>query len=110
MVSVRGGDNVGVAMVRDLAHVVEREKAALGLFITLAEPTGPMRTEAVKTGFWEADAFPGMPRWRISRVQIMTVRELLAGTRPNISLVDLTSAFRRAPVADDSRARQDRLL
>jgi hypothetical protein len=38
-------------MVRDLAHVVDREKAKIGVFITLADSTGPMRTDAVKAGF-----------------------------------------------------------
>jgi len=51
IVSVKGGDNVNVA--RDLAHVVDRETAKIGVFITLAEPTGPMRREAVKAGFYQ---------------------------------------------------------
>src|SRR5690242_20444517 len=38
-------------MVRDLAHVVKREKVQMGVFITLAEPTKPMHTEAVKETF-----------------------------------------------------------
>ena len=50
---VKGGDNVGVPMIRDLGHVVDREKAKIGVFITLAEPTKPMTTEAVKTGYYE---------------------------------------------------------
>ena len=37
IVSVKGGDNV--VMVRDLAHVVKREKAQIGMSITLVEPT-----------------------------------------------------------------------
>jgi len=36
---VKGGDNVQVSMVRDLAHVVDREKAKIGVFISLTEPT-----------------------------------------------------------------------
>jgi hypothetical protein len=40
MVSVKGGENVSVPMVRDLGHVIDREKAK----ISLAEPT-PMNTE-----------------------------------------------------------------
>jgi hypothetical protein len=52
-VSVKGGENVDVTMVRDLAHVVKREKAPMGVFITLAEPTKPMHTEAVKESFYE---------------------------------------------------------
>ena len=55
IVSVKGGENVNVAMVRDLAHVVDRENAKIGVFITLADSTGPMRTEAVKTGFLRND-------------------------------------------------------
>ena len=42
-------------MVRDLGHVVDREKAKVGVFITLADPTGPMRTEAIKAGFYETE-------------------------------------------------------
>lgn len=53
IVSVKGGDNVSVPMVRDLGHVVDREKAKIGIFITLADPTKPMKTEAVKTGYYE---------------------------------------------------------
>ncbi|GAC1662815.1 MAG: hypothetical protein NVS9B15_26060 [Acidobacteriaceae bacterium] len=49
IVSVKGGDNL--VMVRDLAHVVKREKAQMGLYITLVELTRPMLTEAVKEGF-----------------------------------------------------------
>ena len=39
---------MSVAMVRNLAHVVERENAKIGVFITLANPTAPMKTEAIK--------------------------------------------------------------
>ncbi|MDR3571698.1 MAG: DNA methyltransferase, partial [Candidatus Pacebacteria bacterium] len=69
IVSVKGGDNVNVAMVRDLAHVVDREKAKIGVFITLADSTGPMRTEAVKTGFYET-LYGKYPK-----IQIFTIRE-----------------------------------
>jgi hypothetical protein len=50
---VKGGENVNVVMIRDLAHVVDREKARIGVFITLIEPTGPMKKEPVKAGFYE---------------------------------------------------------
>lgn len=89
IVSVKGGDNVNVAMVRDLAHVVDREKAKIGVFITLADSTGPMRTEAVKTGFYET-LYGKYPK-----VQILTIRELFEGKQPNIPLVD-ASAFKKA--------------
>jgi DNA modification methylase len=90
IVSVKGGDNVNVAMVRDLAHVVDREKAKIGLFITLADSTGPMRTEAVKAGFYET-AYGKYPK-----IQILTIRELFEGKQPNIPLVD-AAVFKKAP-------------
>ena len=46
IVSVKGGEHVSVTMVKDLIATVEREKAAIGLFVTLAVPTKPMVTEA----------------------------------------------------------------
>ena len=40
-----------MVMVRDLGHVVEREKAKIGVFITLSPVTKPMQIEAIKAGF-----------------------------------------------------------
>ena len=73
VVSVKGGENVNVAMVRDLGHVVEREKAEIGLFITLSEATRPMREEAVKTGYYESP-ITGVA---FSKVQILTIADLM---------------------------------
>ena len=89
MISVKGGKNVGVAMIRDFGHVVDREKAAIGFFITLTPPTRDMETEAVKAGFFETD------RGRYRKLQILTVEQLLNGTRPEMPFVD-SSAFKRA--------------
>jgi hypothetical protein len=52
IVSVKCGGNVGVGMLKDLIATVDREKARVGLFLTLAEPTRQMRTEAVAAGFY----------------------------------------------------------
>jgi site-specific DNA-methyltransferase (adenine-specific) len=101
IVSVKGGENVNVAMIRNLAHVVDREKARIGVFITLSEPTGPMKTEAVKVGFYET-LYGKYPR-----IQILTIVELFAGKQPNIPLVD-PSAFKRA--AKESIGQQDKFL
>ena len=77
VVSVKGGEHLNVAMVRDLAHVVDREKASIGLFVTLAEPTRPMRTEATAAGFYASPNFPGQ---QYPKVQILTIGGLLEGT------------------------------
>ncbi len=76
IVSVKGGMNVNVAMVRDLAHVVTREKAAMGLFVTLGEATRPMRTEAVKEGFYR---HPLTGR-EFPKIQILTISGLMDGS------------------------------
>ncbi|SNR91217.1 site-specific DNA-methyltransferase (adenine-specific) [Humidesulfovibrio mexicanus] len=95
VVSVKGGENVNVAMIRDLAHVVDREKAAIGLFVTLAPPTGPMTTEAVKTGYFECER-ANRP---FQKIQILTIEGLLAETEradyPDIS--GGTRTFKQAP-------------
>ena len=44
IVSVKSG-HVTVSRVRDLNSVIEREKASMGFFITLNNPTGPMKEE-----------------------------------------------------------------
>jgi len=89
IVSVKGGENVNVAMVRDLAHVVDREKAKIGVFITLADSTGPMRTEAVKAGYYET-LYGKYPK-----IQILTIEDLFTGKQPNIPLVD-SASFKKA--------------
>lgn len=76
IVSVKSG-HVNSSMVRDLKGTIEREKAAIGLFITLEEPTKEMRLEASTAGFyhsvtWDRD-YP--------RLQLLSIRELLDGTK-----------------------------
>lgn len=71
IVSVKGGERIGVTMVKDLIATVEREKAEIGLFVTLAEPTKPMITEAVTAGFYES-AMGTYPK-----IQILTIEELI---------------------------------
>src|SRR5665213_2119478 len=107
VVSVKGGENVNVAMVRDLGHVVEREKAAMGFFVTLAEPTRPMKEEAVSVGFYDTERFGT----EYPKLQILTIEGLMNGTeRPRFP--DLTlgrSTFKRAAV-EDMGAEQEKLL
>ena len=89
MISVKGGKNVGVAMVRDFAHVIDREKALQGFFITLTPPTRDMDTEAVKAGYVETD------HGRFRKLQILTIEALLNGARPKCRSSN-SSAFKKA--------------
>ena len=53
--SVKAGQNINVAHVRDLRGVIEREKAAIGVLITMEEPTKPMTKEAAEAGFYKVN-------------------------------------------------------
>lgn len=81
IVQVKSG-HVKVGDIRDLKGVMEREKAAIGCFITLEESSAPMRTEAVSAGFYEsALKLEGVPAEKFPRIQILTIAELLAGKK-----------------------------
>ena len=101
IVSVKGGKSVTVSMVRDLAHVLERERAKIALFVSLARPTRPMLKEAAAMGSYTTDY------GKYPRVQILTIAELLEGKKPSIPLIDPT-AFRRAK--QESRQKQTPLF
>lgn len=91
--SVKGGRNIGVAEVRDLVGVLDREKAEIGVYISFEEPTKPMQREASDAGFYTSSDGTRYPR-----VQLLTIQELLEGTkrveRP-LHVRDVT--FKRAP-------------
>lgn len=74
VVQVKSG-HVRPADIRDLKGVIERKKAAIGVFITLEPPTKDMRVEAVVSGVHDSRL------WQQSypRCQILTIEELLDG-------------------------------
>lgn len=108
VVSVKGGEHVGVPMMRDLAHVVAREKAEIGLFVTLAEPSKPMEVEAVKEGFYTSPATGA----EFPRIQILTIKGLLDGNEraryPDLAQGGHT--FRKAKRENGKQAEQNRLF
>lgn len=72
LVSVKSG-RVDPSMVRDLRGTVERERAAMSIFVTLEEPTAAMRAEATSAGFYQSGT------WTFPKLQIVTAAQLLAG-------------------------------
>ena len=95
IVQVKSG-RVSSPLIRDLKGTVQREKAALGLFITLEEPTSAMRTEAVSAGFYHSDV------WQrdYPKIQLRTIAELLEGKTfelpPHPSMYQAAQRVRRA--------------
>jgi hypothetical protein len=90
VVSVKGGDNVSVTMIRDLKGVLDREKAPIGVFVTLVTPTKPMVSEAASAGFYE------LRGRKYPRLQIITIEDALKGEKPAIPLIDTGATFKRA--------------
>lgn len=98
--SVKAG-HTGPDHVRDLRGTVEREKAAIGVLITMDEPTKEMRKEAA-TGEFYLSQWGSHPK-----VQILTVKELLAGKTVNRPPDRQTGAtFKKAPRSKSDRSHQ----
>ena len=73
----------------------EREKAEIGLFLTLQPPTRPMEAEATSAGFYTPEHFPDN---HYPRIQILTIEDLLNDTkRADYPRLAPEATFRRAP-------------
>jgi site-specific DNA-methyltransferase (adenine-specific) len=80
VIQVKGGENIGAQQVRDLIGTVESRKAAMGILITLVEPTKPMKIAAMEAEYYAS------PTWghQYPKIQIITISELFDGKKPNI--------------------------
>jgi site-specific DNA-methyltransferase (adenine-specific) len=81
IVSVKGG-GVGVKDIRELIAVVDRERAKIGVYITLEQPTRPMVEEAAGAGLYDS------PIGKVPKIQMFTIEELFAGKKPRIPLME----------------------
>ena len=81
LIQVKSG-HVKSGDVRDLVGTVQRENAAMGVFITLEPPSRDMITEAVSAGSYHS------PGWNMDypKIQILTIADLLKGARVQMPL------------------------
>jgi hypothetical protein len=106
IVSVKGGANVSRTMIADLKNTIVREKAEIGLFVTLAEPTKPMITEAVSAGFYESKYMGAYPK-----IQILTIEHLLTGmAKPNYPDLSRGGVNFKKPPVEQPKIEQEKLL
>ena len=79
VVSVKSG-GVNSAMVRDLKGTIQREKAVMGVFLTLEEPSKEMKLEADSAGMFHSEV------WNrdYPKIQILSIREVLEGKKPDM--------------------------
>jgi site-specific DNA-methyltransferase (adenine-specific) len=73
----------------ELGQVVERERAKIGVLVTLADPTVTMRREAAAAGLYKTEY------GSFAKLQILTVEDLFNGERPHMPWID-PSVFKRA--------------
>jgi site-specific DNA-methyltransferase (adenine-specific) len=74
LVQVKSG-HVNSSYIRDFAHVLDREGAKYGVFITLEEPTSDMKKEAIGLGFNK------VLEEQIPKMEIVTIKELIEGNK-----------------------------
>ncbi len=108
LVQVKSG-HVQRNVIATLKGDMEREKAEMGLLVTLEAPTGPMVQEAAAAGFYVPEHFPDR---QFPRVQIATIEELLSGRGPDLPRLGLADAptFRRATRRRRSEGRSQPML
>ena len=106
LVSVKSG-KVNSSMVRDLKGTIEREKAEIGVFITLEEPSSEMKLEATTAGVYTSP----IDGRDYPRIQIVTIRELLEeGKKPMLPLLILSPYQQAERIADKRAAEQQELF
>jgi DNA modification methylase len=106
LVSVKSG-KVNSSMVRDLKGTIERERAEIGVFITLEEPSSEMKLEAATAGVYTSP----IDGRDYPRIQILTIRELLEdGKKPMLPLLILSPYQQAERIADKKAAEQQELF
>lgn len=100
IVSVKGGA-ITSRDIRDLKGTMERESAAMGIFLTLNSPSREMTREAAASGLYKTGTFTA------PRLQILTAEELLEDKRPQVPY-GFTEGFKRAE--KENTTAQARLL
>jgi len=91
--SIKAG-HTGSAHVRELIGVLDREKAQIGVLISLQSPTKDMRSEAASAGYYLSPWGTKHPR-----IQLLTIAELLRGARVDYPPTQANVTFKRAPRA-----------
>jgi site-specific DNA-methyltransferase (adenine-specific) len=103
LVQVKSG-KVKSGDIRDLRGTIEREGAAMGVFITLENPSRDMVTEAAEAGFYHS------PGWNkdYPKLQIMTICDLLNGAEVKMPQTSIT--FKQAEKEKAEKGEQRKLF
>ena len=89
LVQVKSG-KVKSGDIRDLVGVVEREQAAIGVFLTLEPPTKDMEKEAVAAGTYHSTVW----NKTFPKIQILTIEEIFNGA--TVQMPPSASTYKKA--------------
>ena len=104
LVSVKSG-GVNSGMVQGLKGAMDTHKAAIGLFVTLEEPSGPMKQEATTAGFYHSE----LTGRDYPKLQILSIRELLEEhKKPDLPLF-VMAPFQKATKVKGDQGDQQKL-
>lgn len=102
IVQVKSG-HVNCSHIRDLKGTLQRENAAIGVFITLELPSRDMNTEAASAGFYYSTGWGQ----NYLRIQILTIDELLHGA--TVKMPPQFGTFKQAQRVPQTGAEQQEL-
>jgi len=91
LVQVKSG-HVNSALIRDFRGTIEREEAAIGIFITLKQPTRDMKTEALEAGYYVAP----LTNQKYRKIQIVTIEDLLNEEKVDLPQTATDKTFKKA--------------
>ena len=104
LVSVKGGKDRQRNHIDQLRAVIDREKADIGVFLTLHEPTAPMKAEAAGAGQFALDGFDPVPR-----IQIVTIEEAMRLRERAVRIPLARADTFRKPAREEDGTRQQAL-
>ncbi len=90
--------------IRDRVGTIDREKAPIGVFLTLENPTKDRKADAASAGFYHS------PNWHkdYPRIQILTVEELFAGA--DVQMSPTAQTYKKAQRERQQHGKQQQLL
>lgn len=103
LVQVKSG-HVKSGDIRDLVGTITREKASIGIFLTLETPSRDMVTEALNAGYYYSQGWGE----KYPRLQILSISELLQGAK--VKMPPQFGTFKQAQKVNQAGAEQQRLL
>jgi site-specific DNA-methyltransferase (adenine-specific) len=96
---VKSGD------IRDLRGALEREQAAIGVFVTLEEPSRDMLAESAAAGFYHSNLWGK----DYPRIQILTIEDLLSGKGVDMPPYSAGQTFKQAGKVKKQEGKQGEL-